>query len=119
MADALHVVQEYMQAIGRGDTASARKCMHSDFWFKGPIDTFRAPEPYLEALAKLHKIVKRVEMKKVFVDRPDVCALYDLVTNTPAGTAFVAEWYRVKEDRIASIQVVFDARPFAAMFGEK
>jgi hypothetical protein len=40
------------------------------------------------------------------------------VTNTPAGTAFVCEWYQVKGEKIADVRVVFDARPFAAMFAK-
>ncbi len=119
MASALEVVQAYMQALGGGDMAAARKYLHDVFSFSGPFDTFDKPEPYLEALKKLHSMVKRVDMKKIFVDGNDVCALYDLVTNTQAGTAFIAEWYQVKSDKIASIRVVFDARPFAAMFGAR
>ncbi len=119
MASAVEVVQAYMQVLGSGDMASARRYLHDHFSFKGPIDTFDKPEPYLQAVKKLHSMVKRVDMKKVFVDGNDVCVLYDLVTNTQAGTAFIAEWYQVKGDKIASIRVVFDARPFAAMFGAK
>ena len=55
----------------------------------------------------------------VFVDGNDVCLFYDMVTKSPAGTAFIAEWLQVKGDRIASIRVVFDARAFAAMFAKK
>lgn len=33
------------------------------------------------------------------------------------GTSFVAEWYHVKGEKVASIKVAFDVRPFAAMFG--
>jgi hypothetical protein len=45
--------------------------------------------------------------------------LYDLVTNTLGGTSFVCEWMQVKGEKIAAIRVVFDARPFAAMFGTR
>jgi hypothetical protein len=41
-----------------------------------------------------------------------------MVTNTPAGTAFVCEWYQVKGEKIADVRIVFDARPFAAMFAK-
>jgi hypothetical protein len=119
MANAAEVVQGYTQALGKGDFASARRYLHDNLSFHGPIDTFDKPEPYLEALKKLHAMVQRVDMKKFFVDGSDVCMLYDLVTNTPAGTSFVAEWHHVKGEKIASIRVVFDARPFAAMFGPK
>jgi hypothetical protein len=53
----------------------------------------------------------------MFVEDDDVCVLYDIITNTSAGTAFVAEWFRVKGQQFSEIMVVFDARPFAAMFG--
>jgi len=41
-----------------------------------------------------------------------------MVTKTPAGTAFIAEWHQVKGGKIAAIRVVFDARPFALMFSK-
>jgi hypothetical protein len=116
MAQAADIVQGFQQALGKGDFISARKYLHDDLAFRGPIDAFDKPEPYLEALKKLHSMVQRVDVKKMFVDGNDVCMLYDLVTNTPAGTAFVSEWFQVKSDRITSIRVVFDGRPFAAMF---
>lgn len=62
----------------------------------------RTPEPYLEALKRLQHIVAKVVPHKTFVDGDDVCLLYDMVTNTPAGTAFICEWYRVRGDKIAS-----------------
>ena len=93
----------------------ARKLLQDD---RGPFDSFDKPERYLEALKRLHPIVKRVDVKKTFIDSSDVCVLYDMVTSTPIGTSFVAEWFRVKGDRIAAIQAVFDARPWAAMFGK-
>jgi hypothetical protein len=119
MANAGQVVQGLMGAMGKGDFSAARKFLHDNLSFRGPIDSFDKPEPYLQALEKLHKIVERVDMKKMFIDGNDVCLLYDLVTNTPAGTAFVCEWYKVKSEKIAEIRTVFDARPFAAMFAGK
>jgi len=62
--------------------------------------------------------VKGVKTHKLFVDGADACLLYDMETNTPAGTAFISEWYQVRDGKIASIRVVFDARPFAPMFSK-
>jgi hypothetical protein len=117
MATAGQVVQGFMGAMWKGDFAAARKYLHDNLSFRGPFDAFDKPEPYLQALEKLHKMVERVNMKKMFVDGNDVCLLYDLVTSTPAGTSFVCEWMQVKSGKIAAIRAVFDARPFAAMFG--
>ena len=119
MTNSLKVIQQFQQATGKGDFTAARRLLEDNLSFRGPIDTFQTPEPYLEALKKLHPIIQRIDMKKIFADGNDVCVLYDMVTNTPAGTAFVCEWYQVKGEKIADIRVVFDARPFAAMFAGK
>jgi hypothetical protein len=118
MTTPTEVAQSFKAALGKGDVVAARKLMHDDMKFKGPLDAFDRPEPYLEALKKLASIVERVDVKKMFADGGDVCMLYDMVTKSPAGTAFIAEWLTVKDGRIASIRTVFDARPFAAMFGK-
>jgi limonene-1,2-epoxide hydrolase len=119
MANARKVATDFLQALGAGDFTAARKLLRDDLTFRGPIDTFHSPEPYIESLKKLHDIIQRVDVKRIFADGDDACILYDMVTNTPAGTAFIAEWYQVKDDKIAEIRVVFDARPFAAMFAKQ
>jgi hypothetical protein len=115
--NAKEVVMSYQRALGNGDYKTARSHMSdSDFSFKGPFATYDKPEPLLKDLEMLHHIVKGVDMKKVFVDGDDVCLLYDLNTSTPPVSSFTCEWYHVAEGKIKSIRVVFDARPFAAMF---
>src|SRR5436309_655785 len=83
MAKAKDIVTAYQKALGRGDMAGARTYLHDDLSFVGPFESFQRPEPYLEALGKLHHIVERVEPRRTFVDGDDVCILYDMVTNTP------------------------------------
>jgi ketosteroid isomerase-like protein len=114
---ASEVVKAYRTAISRGDFATARAVMQDDMTFQGPIDTFSRADDYLESLKKLAGIIQHIDDKKVFEDGDDICVLYDMVTNTPAGTAFIVEWYQVKQGKIATVHVIFDARPFAAMFG--
>ena len=118
MANASKIVSDYQQALGEGDFGAARKLVHDNLLFQGPLDTFHRPEPYFEALKKLHPIIQRIDMKKIFADGNDVCVLYDMFTNTPSGSAFVCEWYQVKGEKIANVRTVFDARPFAAMFAK-
>jgi hypothetical protein len=117
MPHAGEIVKSYQAALGAGDFAAARNLMQDDMAFQGPFDTFHTADAYLEALQKLAAIIERIDLKKVFVDGEDVCVLYDMVTNTPAGTAFIAEWYRVRAGKIASLRAVFDGRPFAPLFG--
>ena len=118
MTSAKEIVEAYKAAIGRGDFTAARALLHDDLVFQGPIDSFNRADDYIAASKQLANIIQRIDVKKVFVDGDDVCVLYDMVTNTPAGTAFIVEWYQVRGDKIAALQAVFDARPFAAMFGQ-
>src|SRR5205814_7713030 len=116
-ASAREIVESYREALGKGDFASARNLMQDNMVFEGPLDTFNKADDYLAANKKLASIIQRIDLKKVFVDGDDVCVLYEMVTNTPAGTAFIAEWYQVKDGKIAALRAVFDARPFATLFG--
>src|SRR5215468_2222858 len=115
MSTAGEIVESYRTAIAAQDFATARKLMRDDMTFRGPLDTFHTADAYLEAVKRLAAIIQRIDLRKVFVDGDDVCVLYEMVTNTPAGTAFIAEWYQVAEGQISALQVVFDARPFAAL----
>jgi len=64
-------------------------------------------------------IADALALARHFADGDDVCLLYDMVTNTPAGTAFICEWYHVEGSKIGSIRVVFDATPFAPLFAKR
>jgi SnoaL-like protein len=117
MSPAADVAEKFIQSIAAGKFEAARQLLASDFSFVGPFDTFDSAEPYLAALQRLHPMVSGVKIRKLFVDGDDVCVLYDLSTNSPAGTAFVCEWMQLRGGKIASVRAVFDARPFAAAFG--
>ena len=112
------IVLSYQKALGKSDWDAARRHLRNNMKFKGPIAAYDKPEPYLEDIKKLHQIVEDVDMKKIFADGDDVCLLYDMKTNTPAGSAFICEWYQVAGGKISSIRVVFDATPFAPMFAK-
>ena len=91
MASAKEIVERYKAALGPGDFTAARELLHDDLAFHGPIDAFNRADEYLAASKRLANIIQRIDVKKVFAEGNDVCVLYDIVTNTPAGTAFIVE----------------------------
>jgi len=117
MPKAQETVLAFQRAMGNKEFAAARKLLHDNLEFRGPIDTFHKADDFLHALQKLSAIVEGVDILKVFEDGNDVGLFYDLKTK-PVGTSFVAEWYKLKDGKIASVRVVFDARPFAVMFAK-
>lgn len=111
------IVNRFQKALGEKDFNTVRRLLADDLEFHGPLDTFHRADDYMTAIQGLSSIIQRIEPKRTFIDGSDVCFIYDMVTNTPAGTAPIAEWYRVAGDRIAAINVFFDARPFVQPAG--
>jgi SnoaL-like domain len=115
MASAAQVAEEFFDAWTSKDFTRARELLHDDLSFTGPIDTFSEADAYVQSLRGLSQIITGVDRRKVFVDGDDVCVIYDLHT-APVPEARVAEWYTVRDVKIATVSVVFDARPFAPLF---
>jgi ketosteroid isomerase-like protein len=113
------VADRFFRSWTTGDFDTARSLLHDNVSFAGPLDTFDNADAYVTALAGLAPIVLAAEEQKVFVDGSDVCVIYDLVTNSPAGTAPTAEWYHVRDGKISAVRVFFDATPFAPLFNER
>src|SRR6516165_3730826 len=115
MADTAGVAEDFFDAWTSKEFERARSLLHDDVSFEGPIDTFSDADSYLASLQQLSGIVTGVDRHKVFVDGDDVCVIYDLKTAVVPSSR-TCEWYRVRDGKIARVWVVFDARPFAAMF---
>lgn len=110
---------KYFEHWSKKEYQDSARYLDENLSFKGPIDTFNNSRDYLQAISRLAPIVVEVRKKKTFVDGKDACFVYDLVTSTPAGTVPCAEWIHSDQGKVKSIQVFFDARPFAAMFARK
>ena len=115
MADAAQVADGFFTAWTAKDFTRARSLLHDDVSFEGPLESFSDADSYLASLQQLSGIVTGAETQKVFVDGDDVCVIYDLKT-APVPRSRTCEWYHVRDGKIASVSVVFDARPFAPMF---
>jgi len=115
MADGAQVAEGFFDAWTSKDFERARELLHDDVAFEGPIDTFSDADSYIGSLRQLSEIVTGVQKQKIFVDGDDVCVIYDLKT-APVPSSRTCEWYRVHGGKVASVSVVFDARPFASLF---
>jgi ketosteroid isomerase-like protein len=115
MADTAQVADDFFEAWTNKDFERARSLLHDDLSFEGPIESFSDADSYVASLKQLSGIVTGAEKQKVFVDGDDVCVIYDLKT-APIPSSRTCEWYRMRDGKIASVSVVFDARPFAPTF---
>ena len=112
------IVERYFEAWTTKDFETARSLLHDDLDFTGPLETVEDADALLRSLQALAPIVTGVERHGVLAQGDEVAVFYDVHT-VPVETAPVAEWYRIRGGKIASIQAFFDARPFAAMFEQR
>jgi hypothetical protein len=75
MSGAKDVVVGFQAAMRKDDWSGARTHLADRIDFVGPFDKFSNPEEYLQALQKIHPIVERVDMHRMFVDGDDVCMI--------------------------------------------
>jgi ketosteroid isomerase-like protein len=118
MASPGEIVEKYFNAWTSKDFDTARSLLHDDLSFRGPIETLDRADALIESLKGLSQIVTGAERRGLLEQGDQVCVIYDLHT-MPVPDAPVAEWYTVREGKIASMQAFFDARPFAALFEQQ
>jgi SnoaL-like domain len=107
---AREVVTSYIAAMDKRDFAAAKNYLDETVFIKGPGgEAFRSPDDFLKMMEQQRG---RYDIKKIFVDGDDVCVLYNFVTEKV--TTFFCSWYQVKDGKIASVQTIFDPRPFGA-----
>ena len=102
------VVMSYIDALDRQNYDAALGYLDDKVRVKGPAgETFGVPRDFIDMLRQYHG---KYDVKRVFADGDDVCVLYDLITSV--ATVYMSSWYVVKDEKIVSIQTVFDPRAF-------
>lgn len=105
-------VEQYLRALYTGESDAARQYLADDLAFSGPSASFRSADAFVRASAHVAKGVRAVHTRKLFADGPDVGVFYELVLDEPHGAIWVADWYRLEGERIASIRTILDTAPF-------
>jgi ketosteroid isomerase-like protein len=107
-----NIALAYIEACGRKDLDAVDALLAPDMKFVGPGSALTGAAPYLAVLQRIGPVWVRSDLKKVFVDGPEVCVIYDFVTDTPAGAVPIVEWLRIEGGRITSVTLVFDRVTF-------
>src|SRR5688572_6596929 len=110
--DPRNIALSYIEACGRKDFQAVEKLLDPDLTFVGPGNRLTGAAPYLAVLRRIGAVWVRSDVKKVFTEAPEVCVIYDFVTDTPAGSVPIVEWLRVEGGRVTSVTLVFDRIAF-------
>ena len=107
--DTLQLIETYHQAWTTGNIAKARTCLADDLDFQGSIQTFRKADDFAPALAQFQSMLRGVTLLQRFFSETGAALLYDCETASPAGVIRTAEFFTVRNGKIAQIRLVFDA----------
>jgi len=106
------IALDYIAACARQELDVVASLLSPDIHFIGPNNDTTGATPYLAVLRRLAPVWVRSDVKKVFADGPDVCVIYDFVTNTAAGAVPIVEWLKIEGGKIASITLILDCLAF-------
>ncbi len=106
----METVNAYYKALDQG--AFDAIPFTADFRFKGPMFSFNGPDEFRTALKEMMPMYDRIEPRQTFSNDSQVCVIYDFVTKTPMGTVPMAEWFTLRDNQIAAIELFFDATEF-------
>ena len=104
-----NVVRKYHDSLTHRDMITARSCLADDLDFQGPMDSFTRADEFIATLTGFAQMLARVDLLQEFYADDAAALLYDCVTNSPAGTIRTAEFFGLRDGKIATIRLVFDA----------
>jgi len=83
--------------------------------FASPTKEIKGKQAYLQSTKRFFSMVVSVEVRDLIVEGESACALTRYELKPPGGSSFrsdVAEIFTVRNGRIASFGIYFDASPF-------
>jgi hypothetical protein len=102
-------VQAYHQARFGGDVATAAAQLAGTFTFQSPLIRSDDATGHLAGLPGFLQVVTGIDMISELYGESEATLVYDVHTATPVGTQRTAEHFRLRDDRIESIALIFDA----------
>ncbi len=111
ISNARAVIDQYFAALTRKDFAAIRPLLHDDVAFTGAMGTTDTAQDYIEGLRGTTATMTGMARRVICADGDEVCQVYDLTLATPAVTLSIAQWFTVRDGRIAALRVYFDPRP--------
>jgi hypothetical protein len=117
LMSAAALVNEYLNAFYSGDFATARNFVADDYRFEGPFVQAVNKDEYFASAAGLAPVVKGHKLLQQWEHGAEVCSIYDVCIQTPAGEGAVtmSEWHTASSGQLQSSRLVMDTAIFRAL----
>jgi len=110
---ALEIARNYVDAIATKDVDTILSISAEDVVCTSPIGQTTGLERFRAFQDGFAKMITNVTVLAVYGDNEQAVVVYDAETH-PVPHAIVAEFIKVKNGKLASTDVIYDATPFAA-----
>jgi ketosteroid isomerase-like protein len=122
MPSPLAIVNRYLTLTSSAgaDLPQAAELLADDVVFKGPLMQTTGRDAYVGLLQQFLPAHVSTRVLRQFADGDEVCSIDELTVRTPAGgtvTLAMAEWFKLRDGRVAEHTLYYDPRAFAAAFG--
>ena len=107
MTDAGAVITRYIELVGTHDLTPLGDLFDDDLVATSGGRTFDKAE-WIAALDRLLPVLRRNDIRRVFVNGSAACVIYDFVTDTEAGAVPCVEWVSTADGRITTIELIFE-----------
>jgi ketosteroid isomerase-like protein len=119
-SDIRETVRAYHDSWTAGDIPAAGRHLAEDFSTRAPVGSYDTKDAYLTGLTRFRGFVTDLEMISELYGHAEATLIYDVHTNTPAGTLRTAEHFKLDENhQIISTQLIFDATEWKAMLASQ
>lgn len=86
----------------------------SDFKFQGPLKEYDNLENFMNDMQQFSQGITGIEIRASFFNENEACIIADLITVAPfQGTTSYAELFTLQDNKIKSIELIYDAREWA------
>ena len=111
-------VRSYLRAIGERDFALARKKLaDKGFSYKSPIGDYDDADRFIQSISALGAILEDVAIRRLFTSGNEAMAIVDTrISLHGYVTRTIAMLFRVENERITALEVIFDASQYHKMF---
>jgi hypothetical protein len=106
------VALAYIEGCGAKRWDQVAALLAPDLKFTSPGNDVTGAPAYLAVLKRLGPVWVRSDVKQVFSAGPEVCVIYDFVSDSAAGAVPLVEWLTVEGGRIARARLFFDRLAF-------
>ncbi len=96
----------------RFDEQKLRAVLLPRLAFESPVSRREDAAGLIEGIARFVKTLKAVHFLQTLATGNEAAVVYDCELTAPVETLRCAEFFRVEDDRIASIRLVFDATEY-------